>query len=267
MDVATVREIVSVVRGVGQKDVLEVDGVEPSGVYYLRKADGSLERTQAKQWPRNYSASRVQDVVDIVRRLGEQEKVKDVAIFCAGGRITAVLDETKREDVVELFLPESAQFKFARNLGGMWAAPKDMIASLRVQLAGCVPPNFISWLRQLKFSSSSQGDSDVQVGKESMGRSIQNQVSGAGDVPESVRLEMPVYEGMVDAVGGLILFGVECVVDINYMQGQVRLVPVPSSVLEATRKADEWLVQQLRGLEADDKRVASVFCGKANVGE
>ena len=73
---------------------------------------------------------------------------------------------------------------------------KTIVRTLRILFDGCLAPdsNLISVLRNVKWKQDGSVDSNVQRGKEGLGRQILNEVAGITDFPEQFTLQLSVYE-------------------------------------------------------------------------
>lgn len=254
-----------------QKRAPAIDVAKDPNAFYLREADGSYSRHYAPQPKRSYKLARVADVVKCVRTMHAEEKAPDCYVFCRDGLITVIADENgDRRERLTMQHKASPAFAHVGNLASRWFTPADMTQFCRVELSGCVPTNFMDWIKKLKFTNNATTQSDLQTGRESMGREIENQVTGNGPVPETVVLEVPVFDDLFreNDTSEVARFFVKCIVAIDYAKGQLRLVPIPSDLALAQMDADELIVTQLAPLEGTNKgnaepAIATVLRGTA----
>ena len=79
----------------------------------------------------------------------------------------------------------------------------------------------------IKFRKSDSGASSIQHGSESLGRTIEAEVSGAGDIPESVVVSCPVYANHGEREKtATIMYDLEIVP----ADGQFRFRPIPDEL-------------------------------------
>lgn len=263
IDKSFLEEMQSLATRANTTEVLTVHHVpcEPADVCHIREPGKPLRRIVGESL-RNYRALRVKDLGDLVEDRCKVGDFKRIYVFCGLGRATAIFGEDERRHIAYFQAAPCLQFEAVRACPTRKLTPVEFVKMLRIELAGCVPEEFLAWARQLKFAARTESDSDIQVGRESMGRKIENQVSGIAAVPETVWLEVPTHDDLVDADGVLVRFGVECAVDLDYAAGTLRLVPLAGELTAALRSADEWICTQLKGLEAlSSTTVVKVFCG------
>jgi hypothetical protein len=72
----------------------------------------------------------------------------------------------------------------------------------------------------------------VQRGKSSIGKTIQQQIEGLGEIPEYVTLTVPFWANRV-----LVYVDVECSLDPDEATQTFKLVPLPGKVERATEMA------------------------------
>lgn len=239
---------------------------EPEDVYYLHdRKSGKYDRMTAEPKPRGYSASRLVDVVDLVKEFAARDASKKIVIFAAGGVVTVLLDEDGgRRERLKLTAPKSAQYlRLVKMCDERPFSHVDFVDLLRIDLHGAVSDDFLGLVKSMKFRADSSGMSDVSPGRESMGRQVENEVLASGKViPETTVLRVPVYEDLVDEDGQVYTGRVECVFVTSAGNCTLRLVPLKDQLLAAVREADAWVLEKLKPLEELGENVR-VFCGAA----
>lgn len=108
--------------------------------------------------------------------------------------VAVVLDDCDRVERVSMKFQESVQFATLKQLES-GRDQRTVVRLLRTTLAGCVDHNeFLGMVRQLEFDVNRGMRADVQHTKESLGRSVEKEVrSRAGEMPESVRVRVPLF--------------------------------------------------------------------------
>lgn len=109
-------------------------------------------------------------------------------------RIRFYFDQHDRRDHATLELERSAAFEVLIGLSTP-VTPKQLVKILRTSLSeAVVDPAFINVVRKIDFSRKSDGSHTTEHGRESMGKSVENQVrTGGGDLPEIVGFDLPMF--------------------------------------------------------------------------
>lgn len=126
-------------------------------------------------------------------------------------------------------LKYTQRFVTLLNMGGsgISGSPADIIRTVRFQLNGIGFDELAASLRKVDFSRKSTGASDVAHGRESYGRSVEAEVQGTNNIPETVVVETPVYEN--DGVRGL-RARIVCGIFIDAQQGVITLRPLADEI-------------------------------------
>lgn len=172
-------------------------------------------------------------------------------------RVVVILDDDgHRDDTVEMPLPLHPTFE------ALCEAPRNvdqaaMIRWLRLNLKDILDkdhPNLISLLREIRITQNVAGTGTVTHGRESMGKTIDNAVTGVDAVPEDVLLRVPLWLHH-DA-----FVSVPCYFDIDTSNVKFTLAPKPGAIEQAKADGQAWLHEQLEELAPE----SSVFFGTPN---
>ncbi len=215
---------------------------EPPHIYYLENSDGHVSRVCAEATPRAHSASDLSAIVQFAVLANVEGNPE---IWYSRERVQVFWDANARRDKVFLPMGLSQQVRLLlelqrpphRNFG-----QKDFVKLLRISLNGAAGPGLINAVRQVKFRVDSQGASEVQHGKSSIGKQLRAELTGEGTIPDEVTLEVPVFEGYL----AWKLFQVRCAIEIDAGNESFQLIPFPGEVERAIRQAEECLGQLLR---------------------
>lgn len=168
-----------------------------------------------------------EDLVNAARAYGIKERM---SIWLASDRVVLVTDDDDRLDRVTLHLRETEQWKTIKKLA---STPKldhpQLISLLRAELpgAGDAGRALLEKVRKINFKNQVEGFSDVQHGRESLGRSIENQVTGIGEIPEQLEVVTALYDNPGER-------DKECaiVIDLQILPAdqRFRLKPTPDSM-------------------------------------
>ncbi len=110
---------------------------------------------------------------------------------------TLVIDDSDRRDVVTLALVEGDTWKLIKEIAKKQFTQAELVRLLRTKLITAQGRlDLLASVRSIKFRNHVSGTSSIQHGNESMGNSIENEVSGAADLPESITVDTYVYANM-----------------------------------------------------------------------
>jgi len=153
----------------------------------------------------------------------EQTPAHTPAIYHGPEAVVLILDhDGYRCDRVTLDLPQAEVFQllcamaFERNRAAM--GQKEVVDFLRVQ---CERPDLAAPFRSLTWARTDQTAGTVQHGRESLGHGVEAEVAQATDIPEELRLTVPVY----DVAGERNAYGVGVLVTLDTTAQTVRLSP------------------------------------------
>jgi hypothetical protein len=167
-------------------------------------------------------------------------------VYVGHDKIRVVWDEDRR-DSIEMALPWSEPFALLAKpeaLAGL--TQRDLIWLLRSTFKGAfAPPELLPTVRSVKFTSAGQAESDIQHGRESLGRKVDAEITGAGAIPEEVIFRVPVYSDMVDDAGNHFTASVACALDIDLEKQRFTLKPLPDEVAVAKREANAWICERI----------------------
>lgn len=253
-----------------QPFVLHVPGLPAHQVYVWKPEannegsyGGDLELVTLDPKPIDYRASTVQGFIEAVKRAykANEPTNSNMAVYVNNGKALCWLDESKRRDKIVLSLTYSPPFKSLTDGTLRSTDQRTLVRTLRTLFNGNVTPDtFLSNARNLKFTQNAEGDSDIQHGKESLGKAVLKKVTGATDIAEEITLSGQVFEE-VDFTGGI--FKVLMVVDINVEDCVFTLIPIAGEVFRAKQEADEAVAREIREALKDsglgDK--IAVVCG------
>ena len=243
---------------------------EPGHIYALFDPDTKkLERHEARVAPRLYRCGHVEDVAKLINVFLAREETSDVFAFVQNGGVCVILNEKgDRRDRLVMNLTPSWPWK-ALCVGGAFSQAA-FIRHLRVTLnAQYQPDDIVTAVRKLKFGSTSDGRSEVQTGRASMGKSVEAHVAGmdAGDLErfEDMTVTLPIYSDLLDPNQEyrVVTFGVECALDINVEEQKFALIPKAGELERVLLAADRRVMDTIAVGVSDLKRV-HIFRGVAN---
>lgn len=231
------QEAIEYLVGLGRDnmpDVVKPDA-EPSHIYYLRDGNGNLQRRIAEPAPIDHEPSDLQTLADLAIRV--QDDGENPEIWVHSGRVELIHERETQRDTSRIYLHQSKQINDLQNLEQKqpWYSQRDFIKLLRVNFRGCLSahPTLIEIVRKVKFNISESGESEVRIGQSSLGKSINAQIHGTGDLPDEVTLSVPIFANAELKYWGQVV----CVLDADPNSKQFQLIPAPGSIENAVQSA------------------------------
>jgi len=220
----------------------------------LNRRTGEVAFYPTEPATRNHKIGNVDTAISEARRL----KAADLSsvVWCNYGSIV-ILDDKSRRDRSTLSFGKSSQFKLLetlrKNPQGM--QQRNFIRMLRIDLDGCLGAagNFLSLVRQLKFTAGQDATGTIQHGKESISRSTIAELVGADSIPEEVVLTVRVYDLPFEPVRS-----VRCAVEIDVNSATFVLTPFPGQLEDAENAAIGAIREHLT-VELDGDKIPVVF--------
>lgn len=200
---------------------------------------------------RNHNVSSVDDLIEAAK-LWKNSPV----VWISGDAVVLLPDDSDRRDRVTMKLVKSAAFsKLCMLAKAPQISQADLVRMIRVDLQGTVNrAALLTAIRQIKFRQSTTGQASIQHGNESMGKTIEAEVTGAGDLPETVVVSCAVFSNpgereKTSTVG--------CDLEIVVSDASFLFRPIPDEIERVTDAALEDIRERIEsGLDG-----ASVFFG------
>lgn len=233
---------------------------EPDGVYYVAGTDGTFRRVSPLKPAARHAAADLPTLAAVARAWDEFKNTV-VAVWYDRDGVVAVCDQADIEDAPRetcgLNLTPSPQlalladWRKRQTWAGLDLGQRELVQYLRTTLYGCWEgrhPGLLDAVRRLRTQKAADVVAEVQRGKASLGRSMTAEASGAGDIPEYVTFEVPVFAGAaVRAVAE-----VRVVLDPNPETEKFSVSVLPDDVERAFRRGEEATQALLDGLLARD---------------
>lgn len=206
---------------------------EPAGTYYVRDGDGKLTKTKADVTPRAHKADKIETIVALADRFPES-----AAVWLAFDGVSVLVDDETRRESARLDLKPSKQFETLLKYDGEgWRnlplTQQEFILLLRTTFARTgATGGLLATIRSLRFRSAVEASGNIQHGKSSVGKAVDQAVSGEKEIPETVVFDIPVYES-----GIYVLAKVEVAIDINIAGERFNLIPLPGELAAAKELA------------------------------
>ena len=196
--------------------------------------DGKIDEVVDEPPPRNHT------VYDIDSLSSYAEEA--VIWHCDAGVVAVLNDAEYRDSQVTMPLPVHPKFAAIERQTGNTFTQKGLIDFLRLNLKPEIEnavPGFISQLREIRVQQNVAGDSTIKHGRESMGKTIDNAVTGADALPDELELTLPLWLHL-DA-----LVTLHFVFDIDVAEAKFSFRPKPGELERARANGQDWLHKQL----------------------
>lgn len=229
--------------------VLAIDGEER--LVYIKHGGNLVKHEFDRPAPRSHTAHSLFDLVTAamyaraqMEKTAQDRRLDDLSIWHSQGCVKAMLGDWMRRESVVLQLIVSPVFAKLKEIEkGVSLPQKDFLRLLKHDFdkAGDFG-SLAAAATRVKFSSSSETNASIQIGRESLGRAIQLEAVGAADFPEEFEVTYPVY---VNPGLSNITATVRCTLDINIPHEKFIVQPKPDELLAAYQYVHAEIHQQL----------------------
>lgn len=187
---------------------------------------------------------RVNSVADLIAAAGKWNT--SPVVWINGDAVVLVPDDADRRDSVTLKLSKSAAFAKLICLNQSPVLDQQaLVRVLRIDLQGTINRvALLTAVRNIKFRVSDSGASSIQQGNESLGRTIEAEVTGAGDIPESVVVSCAVFANPGERE---LTFTVGCDLEIVPADKKFRFRPIPDEIERVTDAALQGIRERIEG--------------------
>jgi hypothetical protein len=199
--------------------------VEPAGYYYLVGPDGKAELKQATPSRHRETLNSPKELGEFaLEAIGQGDRIEAPTLYVNENGAVFVYSSAERLDAASCTLLVSPQYRWLldHSKGMQYMTQPELIQLLRITMRGCVVnPNLLGIVRKVKFSTSSDGESNIQHGNASMGKSIAASVMGTDVIPEEFALDVPVWENFP------MKQRIMCAIDIDLDNRTFGVMPYP----------------------------------------
>lgn len=212
----------------------------PEGVFIVH--GGKREWFALPPPDRRHKVFTVEDLIEA----GKLGWVSDAIVWHSHDQILLVSGDGKhRMDTVRMDLVKSKPFLALKDTAGNPRRQREFLALLKQDLRGCVDEGLATSVRSIKWSNSAEGTSEIRQGRESMGQSINRELTGESALPEEVTVDLPVYENLEPPTVPAKTYAVECLLVSDANEQIFRLIPLPSELTAAVHEAQQDIRQRL----------------------
>lgn len=133
---------------------------------------------------------------------------------------------------------------------------RELVRLFKYKLVDGVDPTLLAIVRSLNFVANDQVANQLESQRESLGRSIERQVSGVADLPEMFPVTTQVYQNAVVDFTAV----VRCSLEPDFEQRKFRFSIFGDDLADAIREAQRVLSERIGELIGDES--VAVYAGK-----
>lgn len=259
-----VKEIERVVKAsmIVEPKVLEVKHEKPGTYAFITPGPAgqpqNVELKVSKPLWHNERLETPRQLMQFIKSLEEdraQKPATDAAVYVGRDLIRYVYSFEDRRDRVTVPLITSEPWAWL-NRPTNPMNQREIIRVLRITFAGCLPPGsgLLDVLRNVKWNNQGQIESNLQRGKEALGRQILNEAAGMDNFPDEFVLNVRVYQNFNHLVQ------VRCALEVLPDTQKFEIIPFPNQL-------QDGLEETLLALQStiEDTGVPT-FIGQSNHG-
>lgn len=218
----------------------------PEHIAILEKRDGTIDVVTALPEPRDHEAGNLTAIIQFASAM-------DVpAVWYSRKAVVCLCDDETRRDRVTLKLELSPQVK---QLMAFESSPRqlkqaELVLLLRTTFGACLAPagEILAAVRVLKFTSSGSGQSAINHGSVSVGKSLKQEMAGEKPLPETISLEVPIFSNASLPWTAR----VQVAIDVDAPTETFKLIPLPLEIERAIafgeRKIHEALDEKMKNV-------------------
>lgn len=198
---------------------------------------------------RKHTVNALPDLVALaVDNPGKQSR----SIWHSSRAVVLLFDHDDRRDTATMPLERTTVFAWLEEIGkGVKVDQRTFVSLLKTKLADAISlqdaTTFLAVLKRITFKRTATTDSDLEKGREALGRSIEDQCSGADQLPDELTVTTPVYRN----VEGLTAATVKLFVSVDHEEQRFTLTPigdaVPLAVDGTQQQLGEHLAEEVTG--------------------
>jgi hypothetical protein len=221
--------------------VINIPG-EPAGTYGIvyPGPPGELKKievlTTKPAW-HNETLSTPAQLIAFIESMNERgAKPEDGAVYISEEQIVYVFNFEDRRHKAICPLVYSDPWEWLR-VEQQPLTQRDIIRTLRITFDGCLSrdSNLIQLLRNIRWREDGNLESNMQRGKEAIGRQIMREVTGVADFPEEFSLTVRVFESVPQTV--TVRVALELKPDVERFE----VIPFPNQIHDGLTETLGWL--------------------------
>ncbi len=213
--------------------------------------DGRCEIFHGEPIPRDHSAC---DLTAICAASQEDKDDLRHSVWYSRKSVVLLYEHFLRQDRMTLTLNEHPVLVKLRELEQAKPAMThaQFVQMFRVYFEGyAIEGNLLETIRRITFRKNEEGESEIRHGRASLGKTLQAELCGVAEIPESVILDIPIFAGQVIPDRASIC----CVIDIDPAKQTFQMYPFPGEIDLALWEAEQKLRDRLVEGCAKDARI------------
>lgn len=212
---------------------------DPRNVFVDRAGTGGWEKEPLPPAKRSHRVDTIEDLARLARYALEELELHPV-VWHNEHAVVLVFNQRDLWDSAAVTLHQAPQWQTLAKLAIRTPIrQRELITLLRVDLAGCLPtPRLINAVSHVNFRAASHGESIIQQGRESLGRSVESEIAGVKDaIPDRETVRVPLYQNVGERE---LRWDIECDLEVNAAEQVFVFRPLPGEMEEAiaTHQAD-----------------------------
>lgn len=209
----------------------------------IQVVGGKSEFVAALPASRNHQLFSLDDVANFIANV-----VGSGSLWYSREGVTVLVSDEERKDKAKMSLSLSPQINSLLHIESgkpAWSQAA-AITNLRIQFAGCVPEGLADQIRKVKFNINTQGESEIQRAKVSVGKSTLAEFHGIDGLPEFVEFNVPVFASRFASIQS-----VRVAIDPDPSNSTFKFVPLPGQIEAAISRAEAEFGAAIREKVAD----------------
>ena len=247
---AVIKEAMQQVQEMAQKalrpEIKHLPG-DPPHVVHITKPDGTLERVELTPGYRDLIISRIDDLIAIGKaHFDDKIKTKQrLLITYNKDRVTLIFDHSTGHEKAFIPLISSEEYKFfCERRNQPLIDVNDLRMALRIDLRKTYKDaKLIDQISKLDFNNLDRSSTSAERGRESMGRSIEQQVATPEDLPDPYQVFSIRKYTNPDLD---VRFDLQCALDPDVNSRRWFLKPIEDSFIEFDSKVADLIGNKLR---------------------
>jgi hypothetical protein len=221
MPVETLELLQSTAQKAQKPETIEIPGENRIKHFAL---NGELKEIDVPPPNRKHTFRRLADLIDMANLYGNNDG--HPAVWHDQNQVVLLIDDTDRRDTAVFPLDATAKLRKMMHLEKEqpMMTQKQLVRLLRVDFE--LEAAKVAIFRRIDWSSNTTGQGTVERGRESLGRTIEEQVKGAQEIPESIVIPIELYRNL----GEDEVYNLRCLVDFDIQDSLIQIIPAPGEI-------------------------------------
>ncbi len=224
-----IQKIADLAQAAQKAEVLETPA-EATGVYFITKPNGEVQKMQAAPPVQNPILSDM----DSLAAWGWKGANPTAYVSLAGIKVK-LTDPRYSVATMPIVTTKQLHVLTTWDKDNSWMDQKQVIRVLRAIFWQSVPDSVVAWFRTMKFVRNENANSDVQLSKANIGKNLEQQVTGAASMPETVIFTIPIVTNPFIPVTKKVI---STVLDVDLEGFRFAFLPMPQDIEKARLSAE-----------------------------